>query len=64
MGKPVLTNTYQIGESTYKVDLPVWDGTTPDGNKLAGGLYLMKLTLRSLLDGTKNERIAKVILVN
>jgi hypothetical protein len=64
MGKLVLTNTYQIGESTYKVDLPPWDGTSPDGNKLAGGLYLMKLSLRSLLDGTKNERIAKVILVN
>ncbi len=64
MGKPVMTNTYQIGASTYKVDLPPWDGTSPDGNKLAGGLYLMKLTVRSLLDGTKNERIGKVILVN
>jgi hypothetical protein len=64
MGKVVLTNTYQIGGSTYKVDLPPWDGTSADGNKLAGGLYLMKLAVRSLLDGTKNERIAKVILVN
>jgi hypothetical protein len=64
MGKPVLSNTYQIGNSTYKVDLPPWDGTSADGNKLAEGLYLMKLTLRSLLDGTKNERIAKVILLN
>lgn len=64
MGKVVMTNTYLIGGSTYQVDLPPWDGTTPDGNKLAGGLYLMKLTVRSLLDGTKNERIAKVILVN
>lgn len=64
VGKVVMTNTYQIGASTYQVDLPSWDGTTPDGNKLAGGLYLMKLTVRSLLDGTKNERIAKVILVN
>lgn len=64
MGKVVLYNTYQIGSSTYKVDLPPWDGTSADGNKLSEGLYLMKLSLRSLLDGTKNERLAKVILVN
>lgn len=64
MGKVVNYSTYQIGSSTYKVDLPPWDGTSPDGNKLAEGLYLMKLTLRSLLDGTKNERIAKFILLN
>jgi len=64
MGKVVLYNTYQIGASSYKVDLPAWDGTSADGNKLADGLYLMKLSLRSLLDGTKNERIAKVILLN
>lgn len=64
MGKVVLYNTYQIGSSSYKVDLPPWDGTSVDGNKLAEGLYLMKLSVRSLLDGTKNERIAKVILLN
>lgn len=64
MGKVVLYNTYQIGTSSYQVDLPSWDGTTPDGTKLPEGLYLMKLTVRSLLDGTKNERIAKVILLN
>lgn len=64
LGRVVLFNTYQIGSSTYKVDLPSWDGTTPDGNKLTGGLYLMKLAVRSLLDGSKNERIAKVILLN
>ncbi len=64
MGKVVLNNTYQIGASTYKVDLPAWDGTSADGNKLGGGLYVMKLAVRSMLDGTKNERIAKVILLN
>lgn len=64
MGKVVLYNTYQVMGSTYKVDLPPWDGATVDGNKLPGGLYLMKLSIRSLLDGSKNERIAKVILLN
>lgn len=64
MGKVVLYNNYLVGASTYKVDLPPWDGTSADGNKLAEGLYLMKLSVRSLLDGTKNERVAKVILLN
>lgn len=63
-GREVMSSTYQIGSSTYKVDLPPWDGTSADGNKLTGGLYLMKLSVRSMLDGTKNERIAKVILLN
>jgi hypothetical protein len=64
LGKVVLTQTYQIGSSSYKVDLPPWDGTAADGTKLEEGLYLMKLAVRSLLDGTKNERITKVILLN
>ena len=64
MGKLVLYNTYQILSSSYKVDLPPWDGTSADGTKLADGLYMMKLAVRSLLDGTKNERITKVILLN
>ena len=64
LGKVVLSQTYQIGSSSYKVDLPPWDGTASDGTKLGEGLYLMKLAVRSLLDGTKNERIAKVILLN
>ena len=64
MGKVVLFNTYQIYGSSYKVDLSLWDGASPDGTKLGEGLYLMKLSLRSLLDGTKNEKIAKVIILN
>ena len=64
MGKVVLSNTYQIISSSYKVDLPTWDGSSFDGIKLSDGLYLMKLSVRSLLDGTKNEKIAKVIILN
>lgn len=64
MGKVILYNTYLIDTSAYQVDLPAWDGSTPDGTKLPEGLYLMKLAVRSLEDGSKNERIAKVILLN
>jgi hypothetical protein len=64
IGHQVLANTYQVSGSPYQVDLPAWDTTTPDGTKIAGGLYLLKLTVRSLLDGSKNEKITKVIISN
>jgi hypothetical protein len=64
VGHEVLTTTYQVNGSPYQVDLPPWDTMTPDGTKIAGGLYLLKLTVRSLLDGSKNEKITKVIISN
>lgn len=64
MGQPMLTSTYQINNSSYQVDLPAWDTTYSDGTKLSGGLYLLKLSVRSLVDGSKNEKITKVIISN
>ncbi len=64
VGQPVLSSTYQITGSAYQVDLPPWDGTTGAGTKLSAGLYLSKLSVRSLLDGSKNEKITKVIISN
>jgi hypothetical protein len=63
-GQPILSNTYQIPNSPYQVDLPAWDGSAPDGTKFGAGLYLLKLSVRSLLDGSKNEKITKVIIFN
>ncbi len=63
-GQPLISTTYQVTQSAYQVDLPAWDGTTADGTKLSNGLYLLKLSLRSLLDGSKNEKITKVIITN
>ncbi len=64
VGQPVVSSTYQVTNSAYQVDLPTWDGTTSDGVKLAQGLYLLKLSVRSLQDGSKNEKITKVIISN
>ena len=64
VGQPVISSTYQIMGSAYQVDLPVWDGTSAEGTKLSPGLYLSKLSVRSLLDGSKNEKITKVIISN
>ncbi|CAN5290183.1 type IX secretion system sortase PorU [soil metagenome] len=64
LGQPVANNTYQINSSPYQVDLPEWDATAYSGTKLGPGLYLLKLSVRSLLDGSKNDKITKVIIAN
>ncbi len=64
VGQPVLSSTYQVDDSSYQVTLPAWDGTTGEGIKLSPGLYLVKLSVRSLQDGSKNEKITKVIITN
>lgn len=64
LGQQMVANTYLVNGSGYQVDLPVWDATTGSGTKLTGGLYLLKLSVRSLLDGSKNEKITKVIISN
>ena len=64
VGQPMTSNTYLVNGSAYQVYLPVWDATTGSGTKLTAGLYLLKLSVRSLLDGSKNEKITKVIISN
>jgi hypothetical protein len=64
LGQPVANSTYQVNNSAYQVDLPTWDASSPNGTKLGPGLYLLKLSVRSLLDGSKNDKITKVIISN
>ena len=64
LGHPVVSSTYQVNSSGYKVNLPEWDATSASGTKLSAGLYLVKLSLRSLLDGSKSEKITKFIISN
>lgn len=63
-GKPVLQQTYEVASSQYRVTLALWDGTSASGTKLGQGVYVGKLSVRSLLDGSKNEQFTKLILLN
>jgi Peptidase family C25 len=63
-GQVVLSQDYEVPESQYQVTLPEWNGEAPEGRKLSPGLYLAKLFVRSLLDGSNNERITKFIIMN
>ncbi len=64
MGQLAGSHEFHVPASTYKVRLFEWDGTGLAGTKMSTGIYLMKLSVRSLQDGAKKEKIAKLILVN
>jgi len=55
---------YSIASSQYRVTLDSWEGKDTNGNKLSVGVYLAKLSVRSLLDGSKNEQFTKLIILN
>jgi hypothetical protein len=63
-GNPVDSRKYSVSESFTQVTLSEWNGANGAGNKLSNGIYLGKLSVRSLLDGSKNEQITKLIIVN
>jgi len=63
-GHPVSTMNYEIPNSQYLVTLPDWEGTNTAGTKLGNGVYLLRVAVRSLLDGSKNEQISKLIILN
>lgn len=64
MGQLASQKDYFVPASGYKVTLAEWDGQSTLGVKMSDGIYLAKLSVRSLSDGAKNAKIAKLILVN
>lgn len=64
MGQMADYRTFSVNSSAYKVTLFEWDGNSAAGTKMVSGLYFFKVIVRSLADGAKNAKIAKLILVN
>jgi Peptidase family C25 len=64
MGQVVDTEQFSVLSSLTAVTLTEWNGTNGTGNKLRPGIYLGKLFVRSLLDGSKNQQFTKLIIVN
>lgn len=58
--------TYEMTEisSSYEVTFPKLDCTVEFGKKLPPGLYLARVGVRSLTNGSKYERVTKLIVVN
>jgi hypothetical protein len=63
-GQTIQTMNFSVAESQYQVALTEWDGSDTKGIKLTNGIYFMKVLVRSLADGSKNEQFAKLIILN
>lgn len=63
-GKELLNQSFEVISSQYRVTLSNWDGKSSTGTKLGQGVYLGKLSVRSLLDGSKNDQFTKLIILN
>lgn len=62
-GQLLMTTDFSITNSSYQVDLGKWDGAV-NGTKKGPGIYIAKLFVRSLADGSQNERVTKLIILN
>lgn len=64
LGQPADKREFTVNSSTYKVTLFDWNGSSPFGTKMGNGVYLVKVVVRSVSDGAKNDKIARLILTN
>ena len=63
-GQVVKSYNFEIPESPYYVDLLQINSLADFGKILPGGIYLARLAVRSLTNGSKCERVTKLIVVN
>jgi len=63
-GEVVMARGFSISSSPYEVDLMEIHAGDADGKKLVAGVYLARLAVRSVTNGSKSERVTKLIVVN
>lgn len=63
-GEVIQEQNFSFTESTRRIELPEWNGTNNFGKKFNAGIYILKLSVRSMADGAKNQKYQKVILIN
>lgn len=61
-----LINTIQTitNNSNAMIESIVWDGTDRSGNKISNGVYLYKVTVRSLTDSSQAKQYNRLIIIN
>lgn len=63
-GEAVQSLDFEVIDSSSRVELYSWDGTNSFGKKLNRGIYIFKISVRSMTDGAKNQKYQKVIFIN
>ena len=63
MGELVRDLTFDVDDSPPVVELFEWDGSGISNKKLTQGIYLYRISVRSLQDGAKGQGFQKLILI-
>lgn len=63
-GELVFEQQYTIDEADTVIDQIEWDGRYPNGSLVTNGIYIYKLFVRSITDGSKSEAYEKLIIAN
>ena len=63
-GRLLTTKELSIPDSPYEVELLKLDTREGIWKNVQGGLYLARLVVRSVTNGSKNERVTKLIIAN
>jgi hypothetical protein len=63
-GNLLHTREIPISQSEYRVDLMEMSNSGDVDKKLPAGLYVARLLVRSLTNGSKNEQVTKLIILN
>lgn len=63
-GEKLIDSEFVVTNSQYQVNLVELDAQDVNGKKLLPGLYLARIIVRSLTNGSKNEQVTKLVLVN
>lgn len=63
-GRLIHSSQVEVASSGYRVDLMEINTFADTGKKLLPGLYLARVIVRSLTNGSKNEKVTKLIVLN
>ena len=63
-GKLVKQIVYTKENSETRISDIFWDGKEENGSNLQSGVYLFRLFIRSLIDGSKNQANQKLVIIN
>ncbi|MFN3841221.1 MAG: type IX secretion system sortase PorU [Cyclobacteriaceae bacterium] len=63
-GREIKRIDFRVPESTYQIDLLELTRNEEPIKNLSAGLYFARLAVRSLTNGSKNERVTKFIVLN
>jgi len=63
-GEVIKDVVMRVSNSSSKISNITWDGTNNFSEKIDRGVYIYRLFVRSLMDGSKNQKYQKLVLIN